>query len=153
MTLLLRFPGILTLPLETMINGSISVAIGVMLQLLSFSIAQCTLDQEKELWRTFFDRSSEGNGGHIFDRLLIVYENRLNTESNDTLKLTVSNMIKALLNLSVTAKRQAVESKVQTKLTLFSLQSDRCVGKVSRTSEPQIARSVFDTLSYFRTMC
>ena len=94
-----------------MINGSVSVAIGVMLQLLSFSIAQCTLDQEKEHWRTFFDQSSNGNGAHIFDRLLVVYENRLNTESNDTLKLTVSNMIKAVLHLSVTAKRQAIESE------------------------------------------
>jgi hypothetical protein len=39
------------------------------------------------------------------------YENRLNTESNDALKLTVSNMIKSLLNISIMAKEEAIESK------------------------------------------
>ncbi|UJR37939.1 hypothetical protein I4U23_030624 [Adineta vaga] len=131
---------ILTLPLQTMINGSISIAISILLQLLSLSIAQCTLDQEKNLWKDFFDQSSDKNGMKIFDQLLIVYENRLNTESNDTLKLTISNMIKSLLNISVTAKREAIEKgfiesqidhlkRIQTKLTLFSLQSDKCVSK------------------------
>jgi hypothetical protein len=94
-----------------MINGSISVAISIILQLLSFSIAQCTLDQEKEIWKKFFDQSLEKNGREIFNQLLIIYENRLNTESNDTLKLTVSNMIKSLLNISRTAKQEAIESK------------------------------------------
>ncbi|CAF3588391.1 unnamed protein product, partial [Adineta steineri] len=50
---------ILTLPLHTMINGSISVAISIILQLLSLSIAQCTLDQEKNMWKDFFDQSSD----------------------------------------------------------------------------------------------
>ncbi|CAF1037172.1 unnamed protein product [Adineta steineri] len=123
-----------------MINGSISVAISIILQLLSLSIAQCTLDQEKNMWKDFFDQSSDKNGIKIFDQLLILYENRLNTESNDTLKLTVSNMIKSLLNISITAKQEAIEKgfiesqidhlkRIQTKLTLFSLQSDKCVSK------------------------
>lgn len=156
------FLGILNLPLQTMINGSTSAAISIILQLLSLSIAQCTLDQEKENWKIYFDQSSNENGVNIFNQLLLIYENRLNTESNDTLKLTVSNMIKSLLNISVTAKQEAIESKnthkrmvfhlndinlfviegfiesqldhlkrIQTKLTLFSLQSDKCVSKVS----------------------
>ncbi|CAF1410192.1 unnamed protein product [Rotaria magnacalcarata] len=131
---------ILTLPLQTMINGSISVAISILLQLLSLSIAQCTLDQEKETWKKFFDHSTDKNGIKIFNQLVLIYENRLNTESNDTLKLTVSNMIKSLLNISVTAKQEAIDSgfiesqidhlkRIQTKLTLFSLQSDKCVSK------------------------
>ncbi|CAF1083476.1 unnamed protein product [Rotaria sp. Silwood1] len=131
---------ILTLPLQTIINGSISVAISIILQLLSLSIAQCTLDQEKEIWKNFFDQSSNKNGIKIFNHLLLIYENRLNTESNDTLKLTVSNMIKSLLNISITAKQEAIEKgfiesqidhlkRIQTKLTLFSLQSDKCVSK------------------------
>jgi len=90
-----------------MINGSISVAISIILQLLSLSIAQCTVDQEKDIWKTFFDQT----GRNIFNQLLIIYENCLNTESNDTLKLTVSNMIKSLLNISITAKEEAIESK------------------------------------------
>ncbi len=101
------YSGILTLPLQTMINGSISVAISIILQLLSLSIAQCTVDQEKDIWKTFFDQT----GRNIFNQLLIIYENCLNTESNDTLKLTVSNMIKSLLNISITAKEEAIESK------------------------------------------
>jgi len=143
-----------------MINGSISVAISIILQLLSLSIAQCTIDQEKDVWKNFFDQSADKNGIKIFNQLLILYENRLNTESNDTLKLTVSNMIKSLLNISITAKQEAIESenrnqrlvlfetriflflegfiesqidhvkRIQTKLTLFSLQSDKCVSKV-----------------------
>jgi hypothetical protein len=48
----------------------------------------------------------------IFNQLVLIYENRLNTESNDTLKLTVSNMITLLFNI---------------RITLFSLQSDKCV--------------------------
>jgi hypothetical protein len=52
--------------------------------------------------------------------LLILYENRLNTESNDTLKLTVSNMIKSLLNISITAKQEAIESENRNqRLVLF----------------------------------
>ncbi len=94
-----------------MINSPISVAISIILQLLSLSIAQCTIDQEKEIWKNFFDQSSDKNGRKIFHQLLIIYENRLNTESNDTLKLTVSNMIKSLLNISVTAKQEAIESE------------------------------------------
>ena len=94
-----------------MIHGSISVAISIIFQLLSLSIAQCTVDQEKEIWRTFFDRSTEKSGRQIFNQLLIIYENRLNTESNDTLKLTVSNLIKSLLNISLTAKEEAIDSK------------------------------------------
>jgi hypothetical protein len=94
-----------------MINGSISVAISIILQLLSLSIAQCTIDQEKEIWKTFFDQTEDKHGRTIFNQLLIIYENRLNTESNDTLKLTVSNMIKSLLNISNTAKEEAIESK------------------------------------------
>jgi hypothetical protein len=90
-----------------MINGSISVAISIILQLLSLSIAQCTVDQEKDIWKIFFDQT----GRNIFNQLLIIYENCLNTESNDTLKLTVSNMIKSLLNISITAKEEAIESK------------------------------------------
>ncbi|CAF3018794.1 unnamed protein product [Rotaria sp. Silwood2] len=132
--------GIITLPLQTMINGSISVTISIILQLLALSIAQCTLDQEKEIWKIFFDQSSDKNGIKIFNQLLLIYENRLNTESNDTLKLTVSNMIKSLLNISITAKQEAIEKgfiesqidhlkRIQTKLTLFSLQSDKCVSK------------------------
>ncbi|CAF4273292.1 unnamed protein product [Rotaria sp. Silwood2] len=131
---------IITLPLQTMINGSISVTISIILQLLALSIAQCTLDQEKEIWKIFFDQSSDKNGIKIFNQLLLIYENRLNTESNDTLKLTVSNMIKSLLNISITAKQEAIEKgfiesqidhlkRIQTKLTLFSLQSDKCVSK------------------------
>ena len=103
--------GILNLPLQTMIHGSISVAISIIFQLLSLSIAQCTVDEEKEIWRTFFDRSAEKNGREIFNQLLVIYENRLNTESNDTLKLTVSNVIKSLLNISLTAKDEAIDSK------------------------------------------
>lgn len=95
-----------------MINGSISIAISILLQLLSLSIAQCTLDQEKTLWKDFFDQSTDKNGMKIFSQLLVVYENRLNTESNDTLKLTVSNMIKSLLNISATAKQEAIQSKI-----------------------------------------
>jgi hypothetical protein len=83
------------------------VAISIILQLLSLSIAQCTVDQEKDIWKTFFDQT----GRNIFNQLLIIYENCLNTESNDTLKLTVSNMIKSLLNISITAKEEAIESK------------------------------------------
>jgi hypothetical protein len=142
-----------------MINGPSSVAISIIMQLLSLSIAQCTIDQEKEIWKNFFDQSTDKNGRKIFNQLLIIYENRLNTESNDTLKLTVSNMIKSLLNISMTAKQEAIESerknkrlfclsedllfvegfiesqidhlkRIQTKLTLFSLQSDKCVSKV-----------------------
>jgi hypothetical protein len=94
-----------------MINGSISVAISIILQLLSLSIAQCTIDQEKEIWKIFFDQTEDKHGRTIFNQLLIIYENRLNTESNDTLKLTVSNMIKSLLNISNTAKEEAIESK------------------------------------------
>ncbi|CAF4086437.1 unnamed protein product [Rotaria sordida] len=131
---------ILTLPLQTMINGSISVAISIILQLLSLSIAQCTVDQEREIWKIFFDQTSNKNGIKIFNQLLLIYENRLNTESNDTLKLTVSNMIKSLLNISIIAKQEAIEKgfiesqidhlkRIQTKLTLFSLQSDKCVSK------------------------
>jgi len=105
------FSGILNLPLQTMINGSISVAISIVLQLLALSIAQCTVDQDKEIWKSFFDQLSRKNGREIFNQLLIIYENRLNTESNDTLKLTVSNMIKSLLNISITAKEEAIESK------------------------------------------
>ena len=96
-----------------MIHGSISVAISIILQLLSLSIAQCTLDQEREIWKNFLDQSFEGNGKKVFNQLLIIYENRLNTESNDTLKLTVSNMIKSLLNISVTAKQEAIQSKTR----------------------------------------
>jgi hypothetical protein len=77
-----------------MINGSISVAISIIVQLLSFSIGQCTVDQEKDIWKTFFDQTAEKNGRKIFNQLLIIDENRLNTQSNNTLKLTVSNMIK-----------------------------------------------------------
>ncbi|CAF1556450.1 unnamed protein product, partial [Adineta ricciae] len=132
--------GILTLPLQTMINGSISIAISILLQLLSLSIAQCTLDQDKTLWKDFFDQSTDKNGMKIFSQLLVIYENRLNTESNDALKLTVSNMIKSLLNISATAKQEAIQKgfiesqidhlkRIQTKLTLFSLQSDKCVSK------------------------
>lgn len=157
------FSGILNLPLQTMINGSISVAISILLQLLSLSIAQCTTDQEKDIWKKFFDQLSTKNGREIFNQLLIIYENRLNTESNDTLKLTVSNMIKSLLSISRTAKQEAIESnkkrrlvelnevffliiegfiesqidhlkRVQTKLTLFSLQSDKCVSKVCKNN-------------------
>ncbi len=52
--------------------------------------------------------------------MLILYENRLNTESNDTLKLTVSNMIKSLLNISITAKQEAIESENRNqRLVLF----------------------------------
>jgi hypothetical protein len=94
-----------------MINDSISVAISIIFQLLSFSIAQCTVDQEKNIWKTFFDQTEEKNGRKIFNQLLIIYENRLNTESNDTLKLTISNMIKSLLNISITTKEEAIESK------------------------------------------
>lgn len=94
-----------------MINGSISVAISIIMQLLSLSIAQCTLDQEKEIWKEFFDRPSSDNGIKIFNQLLSIYENRLNTESNDTLKLTVSNIIKSLLNISMKAKQEAIHSK------------------------------------------
>jgi hypothetical protein len=94
-----------------MINGSISVAISIVLQLLALSIAQCTVDQDKEIWKNFFDQLSRKNGREIFNQLLIIYENRLNTESNDTLKLTVSNMIKSLLNISITAKEEAIESR------------------------------------------
>ena len=95
-----------------MINGSISAAISIILQLLSLSIAQCTLDQAKEIWKDFFDHASDRRpGAKIFDQLLIIYENRLNTESNDTLKLTVSNMIKSLLNISSAAKEEAVKSQ------------------------------------------
>jgi hypothetical protein len=108
---LILFSGILNLPLQTMINGSISVAISILLQLLSLSIAQCTIDQEKDIWKNFFDQLSTKNGREIFNQLLIIYENRLNTESNDTLKLTVSNMIKSLLSISRTAKQEAIESK------------------------------------------
>ncbi|CAF5122880.1 unnamed protein product, partial [Rotaria socialis] len=75
------------------------------------SIAQCTLDQEKETWKKFFDHSTDKNGIKILNQLVLIYENRLNTESNDTLKLTVSNMIKSLLNISVTAKQEAIDSK------------------------------------------
>lgn len=102
---------ILNLPLEIMINGSISMAISIILQLLALSIAQGVNEQEKDIWRNFFDQSSTKNGKKIFNQLLIIYENRLNTESNDTLKLTVSNMIKSLLNISKTAKEEAIESK------------------------------------------
>jgi len=103
-----------------MINGSISVAISIILQLLSLSIAQCTIDQEKDVWKNFFDQSADKNGIKIFNQLLILYENRLNTESNDTLKLTVSNMIKSLLNISITAKQEAIESENRNqRLVLF----------------------------------
>lgn len=157
--LILMRLGILNLPLQVIINGSISTAISIMLQLLALSIAQCVNEQDKENWKTFFDQSSIRNGKRIFNHLLNIYENRLNTESNDTLKLTVSNMIKSLLNISKSAKEEAIESKriklfqedinelfcilegfiesqidhlkrIQTKLTLFSLQSDKCVSKV-----------------------
>jgi hypothetical protein len=139
-----------------MINGSISVTISILLQLLSLSIAQCTIDQEKDIWKNFFDQLSTKNGRDIFNQLLIIYENRLNTESNDILKLTVSSMIKSLveqLNKTLLkVKRRLVKvlnsflffliiegfiesqidhlKRVQTKLTLFSLQSDKCVSKV-----------------------
>ncbi len=114
------YSGILTLPLQMMINGSISVAISIILQLLSLSIAQCTVDQEKDVWKIFFDQTAEKNGRIIFNQLLIIYENRLNTESNDTLKLTVSNMLKSLLNISVTAKEEAIESKKRSIEFVFS---------------------------------
>lgn len=78
------------------------------MQLLSLSVAQC---EEKNIWKEFFDESNEKHGEVIFKQLLTIYENRLNTESNDTLKLTVSNMIKSLVNLSVTAKDEAIESR------------------------------------------
>ncbi|CAF0945383.1 unnamed protein product [Adineta steineri] len=151
---------ILTLPLHTMINGSISVAISIILQLLSLSIAQCTLDQEKNMWKDFFDQSSDKNGIKIFDQLLILYENRLNTESNDTLKLTVSNMIKSLLNISITAKQEAIEKgfiesqidhlkRIQTKLTLFSLQSDKCVSKDDTLIDECVqVSSILNNLAY-----
>ncbi len=117
---IISFSGILTLPLQIMINGSISVAISIILQLLSLSIAQCTIDQEKDVWKNFFDQSADKNGIKIFNQLLILYENRLNTESNDTLKLTVSNMIKSLLNISITAKQEAIESETgNQRLVLF----------------------------------
>jgi bacterioferritin (cytochrome b1) len=122
-------------------------------------MAQCTLDDDKNLWKNYFDHSSNGDhhGRTIFNRLLVIYDNRLNTESNDTLKLTVSNMLKSLLNISQSAKDEARQSspideqrstsrlfvldgfiesqmdhlkRVQTKLTLFSLRSDKCVSKV-----------------------
>ena len=93
------------------INGPINTAVSIILQLLSLSIAQCAVDEEKELWRKFLDQSKERNGRKIFDQLLVIYENRLNTESNDTLKLTVSNMIKSLLSISNTAKEEAIDSK------------------------------------------
>jgi hypothetical protein len=98
-----------------MINGSISVAISIILQLLSLSIAQCT----KDVWKNFFDQSADKNGVKIFNQLLILYENRLNTESNDTLKLTVSNMIKSLLNISITAKQEAIESENKNQRLVF----------------------------------
>jgi len=139
-----------------MINGSISVAISILLQLLSLSIAQCTIDQEKDIWKNFFDQLSTKNGRDIFNQLLIIYENRLNTESNDILKLTVSSMIKSLVEQlkkkRLKVNRRLVEvlnsfvcffivegfiesqidhlKRIQTKLTLFSLQSDKCVSKV-----------------------
>lgn len=93
------------------INGPINMGVSIILQLLSLSIAQCTADEEKDVWKRFFDLAKERNGRKIFDQLLKIYENRLNTESNDTLKLTVSNMIKSLLNISNTAKEEAIESK------------------------------------------
>ena len=93
------------------INGSINMAVSIILQLLSLSIAQCTTDEEKEVWKRFFDLAKERHGRKIFDQLLKIYENRLNTESNDTLKLTVSNMIKSVLHISNTAKDEAIESK------------------------------------------
>ena len=46
---------ILTLRLQTMINGSISVAILIIVQLLSLSIGRSIVDQEKGIWKTFFD--------------------------------------------------------------------------------------------------
>jgi len=148
--------GILSLPLQTIINSPVNAALSIVLQLLSLSVAQC---DEKTIWKEFFDESNEKHGEIIFNQLLTIYENRLNTESNDTLKLTVSNMIKSLVNLSITAKDEAIEStqinlfffrkkifyyfaegfiesqidhlkRIQTKLTLFSLQSDKCVSKV-----------------------
>lgn len=93
------------------INGPIHAAVSIIMQLLSLSIAQCAADEEKQLWWKFLDQSKERNGRKIFDQLLIIYENRLNTESNDTLKLTVSNMIKSLLSISSTAKEEAIDSK------------------------------------------
>lgn len=105
------FLDILALPLQMIINGPINTAVSIILQLLSLSIAQCAVDEEKELWRKFLDQSREKNGRKIFDQLLVIYENRLNTESNDTLKLTVSNMIKSLLSISSTAKEEAIDSK------------------------------------------
>ena len=94
-----------------MITGSISVVISILLQLLSLSIAQCTVEQDKEVWKTFFDHSTKENGKEIFNQLLLIYENRLNIEANDTLKLTVSNMTKSLVNISLTAKEEAIESE------------------------------------------
>lgn len=102
--------GILSLPLTTIITGTVNVAVSIMLQLLALSIAQCTLDQEKESWKAFFDQAPAHRGSEVFNQLLIIYENRLNTESNDTLKMTVSNMIKSLLNVSMTAKQEAIRS-------------------------------------------
>lgn len=90
------------------INGPINAAISIVLQLLSLSVAQC---EEKTIWKEFFDETNEKHGEIIFNQLLIIYENRLNMEANDTLKLTVSNMIKSLVNLSSTAKDEAIESK------------------------------------------
>ena len=98
-----------------MIHGSISSAVSIILQLLSLSIAQCTFDQDKDIWKKFFDQSSNQHGIQTFNRLLLIYENRLNTESNDTLKLTVSNMIKSLLNISITAKQEAINSMYRKK--------------------------------------
>ena len=102
---------LLSLPLPKLINGSSSAAISIVLHLLSLSIAQSSFDQEREIWRKFFDQSSEANGAEIFDKLFVIYENRLNAEANDSLKLTVSNMIKSLLNISSTAKHRAIQSQ------------------------------------------
>ena len=137
-----------------MIHGSISAAISIILQLLSLSIAQCTLDQAKEIWKDFFDRSTERHGTKIFDQLLIVYENRLNTESNDTLKLTVSNMIKSLLNISSTAKEEAVTSKAgcdvsSRKDDLPCRRIDRIANRSFETSSNQV-NSLFTSIG---SMC
>lgn len=70
-----------------MINSSISVIISALLQLLSLSVAQCKLDQEKETRKNFFDHPTDKNGIKMFIQLVSIYENRLNTELNHSIRM------------------------------------------------------------------